>query len=162
MKKIAFRISEGLNSHPALDFIQKYLSGFNIQYQIFQITQTMSHESFQGYVAFVNEPDLPTLNQDVEYFQSASKPIVTFNESTKHIAKFFKKLSPVIAVEINDPEIPSLNKVGIETELCPDDDFITDRHTKIISSSLKLSGHLFDSKKQNGIKNLCKELVEMC
>lgn len=162
MKKIAIRISDEFQNHEALGFIQNYLIKQNLRHQILNTNVPLDFEDFQGYIAMLNSTDSENLQADIIHFYSTSKPIAAFNESAKQVAKHLKKMNPAIAVAADDPEITYLNKIGIETEICPVDDFITDRYTKILSSSLKLTDQQFDLKMQKGILNLCKELVEMC
>ena len=162
MKKIVFRVSNKFKNHPAINFIQALLVESNVQFEIFDANDFASIDQFDACILLTNSDDCTKLAADVTGCHSASKPIVVFYESAKAVAKILKKFNPAIAISENDPEIFSLNKMGIETDICPADDFITDRSSKVLSSTVKLSNLDFDQKSQIGIKNLCKELVEMC
>ena len=71
-------------------------------------------------------------------------------------------MNPVIAVTTLNSSSTLLQKQGIDTEVSPLDDFITDRYTKILSTSLGLTKPANFEKSKIGILALCKELVEMC
>ncbi len=162
MKKIAFRISSDFADHFASDLIQKKLKLAQIESVLFKISDSISAEDFQGLVLLANTQDTTLLNADILHFHEQSKPVIVFDESAKYVAQSLRKYNPVIAVQENDHDIPKLNKMGIDTEVCPQDDFITDRFTKILSSTIKLSESKLNPSIEKGLQSLCKELVEMC
>jgi hypothetical protein len=162
MKKIAFRISSDFADHFASDLIQKKLKLAQIESVLFKISESLSVQDFQGLVLIANAQDMTLLNSDILQFHEQSKPVIVFDESAKYVAQSLRKYNPVIAVQENDQDIPKLNKMGIDTEVCPQDDFITDRFTKILSSTIKLSDSKLNSSIEKGLQSLCKELVEMC
>lgn len=162
MKKIAFRISNDLSAHFASELIQKKLKSSQIESTLFKISDSISPADFQGLVLLVNAQDINLLNADILHFHEQSKPVIVFDESAKYVAQSLRKFNPVIAVRENDQDIPKLNKMGIDTEICPQDDFITDRYTKILSSTINLSDSKLNPSIEKGLQSLCKELVEMC
>lgn len=162
MKKIAFRISSDFADHFASHLIQKKLKSAQIESVLFKIADSLSAQDFQGLVLLANTQDITLLNSDILQFHEQSKPVIVFDESAKYVAQSLRKYNPVIAVQENDQDIPKLNKMGIDTEICPQDDFITDRFTKILSSTIKLSDSKLNPSIEKGLQSLCKELVEMC
>ncbi len=99
---------------------------------------------------------------DALRFHQESKPIIVFTESSKGVARALSQHNPVIAIQENDLEISQLKKIGVDTEICPVDDFITDRYTKVLSTTIKLSDSQMNPSIEKGLTSLCKELVEMC
>jgi signal transduction histidine kinase len=162
MKKIAFRISSDFTAHFTIELIQKKLKSAQIESVLFKISDSLPPTDFQGLVLIANAQDMTLLNADILHFHEQSKPVIVFDESAKYVAHSLRKHNPVIAVQENDPDIPKLNKMGIDTEVCPQDDFITDRYTKILSTTIKLSDSQFSPSIEKGLHGLCKELVEMC
>lgn len=161
MKKIAFRVSENFFHGEILNLIKTKLVYSNIYCEIFKTSDTLNSLNFHGLIMLTNSIDTEKIQNDIMSFHSESKPIITFSESTKYVARTLKKFKPVIAITENETEALALNKLGIDTEICPPDDFITDRYTKIISSPVMLSNQTVDLKTKKGIEGLCKELVEM-
>ncbi len=162
MKKIAFRISNDFSTHFISEFIQQKLKLSQIEVVFFKTTDSISTENFQGFVLLTNPQDTSLFESDALRFHQESKPIVVFTESSKCVARFLRLHNPVIAIQENDLENMQLNKLGVDTEICPVDDFITDRYTKILSTTIKLSDSQMNPSIEKGLTSLCKELVEMC
>lgn len=162
MKKIALKISDSFLNCDVLTHIQHVLLELKVKPQLFKISEFIDHSVFQGIILFTNLTDSESAQVDILNFYAQSKPIIVFNESAKPVARYLKKMNPVIAVAANDVDIFGLKKIGIDTEICPSDDFITDRYTKILSSSLKLTDSKLTSSEKKGLESMCKELVEMC
>ncbi len=162
MKKIAFRISSEYSKHYAAEILQKKLNLAHIESVLFTTSDTLASDLYQGLVLLTSSKDSTFCEPDVLRFHQESKPIIVFNESSKDVARSLRQYNPVIAIQENDMDIPKLNKMGIDTEICPIDDFITDRFTKILSSPIKLSDSQLNALTEKGLQSLCKELVEMC
>lgn len=162
MKKIAIRVSKDFYKHLASEFIQSTLKDANIESVLFNTTDSIPSEDYQGLVLLTNLTDSLQFETDIVRFHLQSKPIIVFDESAKHVALQLRQYNPVIAVHAQDPEIIKLKKMGVDTEDCPEDDFITDRFVKVISSTIKLSDNVLTPPIKKGLHSLCKELVEMC
>ncbi len=162
MKKIAIIVSDEFKMSPMVHYLQKILLDSAIQIQNLNATQTVETKSYDSLILLTHSADSSATEALINGFHADSKPIVGFSDSAKVIARVLKKQNPVIAISSNDSEKSSLKKMGIDTEDCPSDDFITDRYTKIISSSYSLSDSEFDQLSKTGLIRLCKELVEMC
>jgi enhancing lycopene biosynthesis protein 2 len=160
MKKIAIKVSDDLKNHPALNLIQKNLTDSKLITEIFKNEDVIQSTHFDGLIFFVSNSDHVTA--ETTAFHSESKPLIVFAESSHNVALVLKKYNPVIATESLNPDIANLQKQGIDAEVCPVDDFITDRYTKILSSSLRLVAEINNESYKKGILALCKELVEMC
>lgn len=159
MKKIAIKVSDDLKNHPALNLIQKYLSDSKIASEIFKNETAIQSTDFDALIFFISNTEY--IHHDTLAFHSESKPIVVFADASQKVAIILKKFNPVIATESLNSEIAFLQKQGVDVEVCPADDFITDRYTKILSSSLFLANELNSESYKKGILALCKELVEM-
>lgn len=160
MKKIAIKISDNLKNHPALNLIHKNLTDSKLATELFKNEDPILSTNFDGLIFFVSNSE--NINTETIAFHSESKPIVVFAESSHKVALALKKYNPVIATESLNSEIAYLQKQGVDAEVCPVDDFITDRYTKILSSSLQLTSDKPSETYKKGILALCKELVEMC
>ena len=104
------------------------------------------------------------VNKDLERalveFHKASKPIAAICIAPTLVACVLGKHGVTLTIG-NDPEtIAEILKTGAHHEVCPVEDFITDRHHKVITTP----AYMYDAKPHQvfaGISGLCKELVEM-
>jgi enhancing lycopene biosynthesis protein 2 len=155
VKRISLCISNEFKDYTLRMTIDKILSDFKIQ-------TTQNSEDCLALILLTNSLDTLAQQDLIIRFNGESKPIVGFNESARVVARILKKQTPVIALHSEDPEKMALKKIGIDTEDCPVDDFITDRYTKILSSPISAANTQLDEKSKKGLFSLCKELVEMC
>jgi enhancing lycopene biosynthesis protein 2 len=161
MKKIAVRVSDEYLQHQILIFLNSTLKKSQIETLNFSISSPLDPNLYQGYILFTTATDAQKNEGDISNFHLQSKPILVFAEASFCVAKILRKFKPAIAIqEVNNDSV-TLNKLGIETEVCPVDDFITDRYTKIISSTILLSNFTLDMNIEKGLRSLCKELVEI-
>jgi enhancing lycopene biosynthesis protein 2 len=162
VKKIALYASDDFDNAPIVFAIQKNLSNANIKVEQIKEIESADSINYEGLILLGQAHDSMTAKNLITAFHSASKPIVGFGDSAKMIARILKNNNPVIAVNFNDSDKMILKKMGIDTEDCPADDFITDRYTKLISSPYSPAHSVLDASSEKGLHRLCKELVEMC
>jgi enhancing lycopene biosynthesis protein 2 len=104
---------------------------------------------------------LPEVEKSIKAFHAASKPIAAICISPVIIAKVLGAERVTVTVG-DDPEtIAEILKTGAQHEVCPVDDYVTDRETKVITTP----AYMYDNAKPHeifkGISGLAKELVEM-
>lgn len=96
----------------------------------------------------------------IESFYEKSKPIGAICIAPLLVAQVLKKNNPIITLGETSDIIPLLNKTTIQHEVCPTNDFITDRDCKIISTPAYMN-QASASDVYTGIRLMVKELVEM-
>lgn len=101
------------------------------------------------------------LTRVVEEFHEQSKPIGAICIAPFLVAQILRKHEPLITLGESSDLIPALKKMGIEHELCPSTDFITDRVCKIVSTPAYMNTNPSPFEVSSGIKLMIKELVEM-
>jgi enhancing lycopene biosynthesis protein 2 len=104
---------------------------------------------------------LPAVEKLIRDFHGASKPIGALCISPVLLAKVLGPEKVTLTLG-NDPEtIAEVLKTGAQHEVCPVDDFVTDRHTKVITTPAYMYGNAKAHEVFKGIAGLAKELVEM-
>lgn len=102
----------------------------------------------------------PFVESAIQSFYEQSKPIAAMCIAPVLIGKVLHKKKPTLTVGAKSNVSEELHKLGCEIEVCPADDFITDRDHKIITTP----AFMYDttaSEVFKGISGLAKELVEM-
>ncbi len=104
---------------------------------------------------------LPEVKRVIEEFYNASKPIGAICIAPVLVAKVLGKYNITITLGQDDKEaIKEVQKTGAIHEVCPVEDYITDRLNKVITTPAymcKAKPHQIFK----GISGLVKELVEM-
>ena len=104
---------------------------------------------------------LPEIESAIKSFYDASKPIAAICISPVLLAKVLGPEHVTVTLG-NDPEaIAEVLKTGAQHEVCPVDDFVTDRQTKVITTPAYMYGNAKPHEVFKGISGLAKELVEM-
>lgn len=134
-------------SHEESDVLQKSLIGTAAQITYF-LDQDL--QNFDG-LLLVGPSESQSI---IQKFHQDGKPIAAIGAAIKMVAQALAKYNPTLAAGPYD------NFPGCLLEECPADDYITDRDTKVISTT----GFLYESdalKVFAGVSGLAKELVEM-
>ena len=114
-------------------------------------------ENAEGYIYLKSNVSKVETTSLLNIFKQ-SKPLVAFLPCSHNIAQSLCEYSSLISVAGNEnKEIKN-----IEVIECPSHDFITDRYTKLISSTIQAHQKSLTDKDQQGLLLICKELVEMC
>lgn len=104
---------------------------------------------------------LPEVEKAIRAFHKASKPIAAICIAPVLLAKVLGAEKATVTVGNGKETIAEVLKTGAQHEVCPVDDYVTDRETKIITTP----AYMYDSAKPHevfkGISGLAKELVEM-
>jgi len=104
---------------------------------------------------------LPEVETAIRGFYDASKPIAGICIAPVLLAKILGSEKVTITIG-NDPEtIAEVLKTGAQHELCPVDDYVTDRETKVVTTPAYMYGKARPHEVFKGIAGLAKELVEM-
>ena len=104
---------------------------------------------------------LPEVEKMIRGFHRASKPIAAICISPVLVAKVLGSEQVTVTLG-NDPEtIAEVLKTGAQHEVCPVDDYVTDRATKVITTPAYMYGNAKPHEVFKGIAGLAKELVEM-
>ena len=107
----------------------------------------------------------PELQRVIEEFHRDGKPILAVCIAPALVARVLGmrhggKSRIVVTLGDATQDVQELLKTGAEHEICPSDDFISDRDTKIISTPAYMNkatpAQIF-----HGIRMACKELVEL-
>jgi len=97
----------------------------------------------------------------IQAFYRASKPIAAICIAPVLLAKVLGENKITLTLGDSPEVIKEVLKTGAVHEVCPVDDFITDRHHKVITTP----AYMYDGAKPHqvfkGISGLAKELVEM-
>jgi enhancing lycopene biosynthesis protein 2 len=124
-----------------------------------------------GYGAAKNLSDWAFKGSKCTVLPDVEKAIKTFHNETKPIAAIC--ISPVILAKVLGPQhvtitvgddketIAEILKTGALHEVCPVDDYVTDRETKVITTPAYMYGNAKPHEIFKGISGLAKELVEM-
>ncbi|HEY8271758.1 MAG TPA: isoprenoid biosynthesis glyoxalase ElbB [Pseudobdellovibrionaceae bacterium] len=104
---------------------------------------------------------LPEVEKAIIDFHAASKPIAAICIAPVLIAKVLGSEKVTVTVGDDKETIAKILKTGAQHEICPVDDYVTDRETKVITTP----AYMYDNAKPHeifkGISALAKELVEM-
>lgn len=104
---------------------------------------------------------LPEVEKLIQAFYQASKPIAAICIAPVLVAKVLGAKRVTVTLG-NDPEtIAEVLKTGAQHEICPVDDFVTDRETKVVTTPAYMYGTAKPHEVFKGIAGLAKELVEM-
>jgi enhancing lycopene biosynthesis protein 2 len=104
---------------------------------------------------------LPEVEKVIRDFHQASKPIAAICISPVLLAKVLGPEKVTVTLG-DDPEtIAEVLKTGAQHEVCPVDDYVTDRYTKVITTPAYMYGNAKPHEVFKGIAGLAKELVEM-
>lgn len=104
---------------------------------------------------------LPEIEKTVRSFYQASKPIAAICIAPVLLAKVLGPEKVTVTLGDGKEVIAEVLKTGAQHEVCPVDDYVTDRVTKVITTP----AYMYDNAKPHevfkGIAGLAKELVEM-
>lgn len=104
---------------------------------------------------------LPEVEKAIVDFHAASKPIAAICIAPVIIAKVLGAEKVTVTVGDDQEVIAEILKTGAHHEVCPVDDYVTDREAKVITTP----AYMYDKAKPHeifkGISALAKELVEM-
>ncbi len=101
------------------------------------------------------------LEEIILKFHQQSKPIGVISIASLVVAQILKKIKPLITLGETSKHIANLAKMNIEHEMCPSNDYITDRHCKLISTPASMNESATPLSIYTGIYLMIKELVEM-
>lgn len=104
---------------------------------------------------------LPEIEKAIKDFHTASKPIAAICISPVIIAKVLGSEGVTITVGNDKETITEILKTGAQHEVCPVDDYVTDRETKVITTPAYMYDEARPHEIFRGISGLAKELVEM-
>lgn len=104
---------------------------------------------------------LPEVEKPIKDFHKANKPIAGVCIAPVLLAKVLGSHRVTITLGHDKETIAEVLKTGAQHEICPVDDYVTDRETKVITTP----AYMYDDAKPHevfkGIAGLAKELVEM-
>jgi len=103
----------------------------------------------------------PHLEKIILAFYSESKPICAICITPAIIAKVLGKHGVTLTLGIDDEASKNASKSGAHFELCPADDFISDRLHKIISTPAYMVSTAKPTEVFNGINLAITEFMEM-
>ncbi|WP_413290036.1 isoprenoid biosynthesis glyoxalase ElbB [Bdellovibrio sp. HCB337] len=103
----------------------------------------------------------PEVEKSIKDFYNASKPIAAICIAPVLLAKVLGSKKVTVTLGDGKETIAEVLKTGAQHEICPVDDYVTDRETKVITTP----AYMYDNAKPHevfkGISGLAKELVEM-
>lgn len=103
----------------------------------------------------------PEVERIIKEFHAESKPIGAVCISPVLLAKVLGKEKVTVTLGDDKETIAEVLKTGAQHEVCPVDDYVTDRETKVITSPAYMYGKAKPHEIFKGISGLAKELVEM-
>lgn len=104
---------------------------------------------------------LPDVERVIKEFYESSKPIGAICISPVLLAKVLGPKKVVVTLGDDEEVIAEVLKTGAQHEVCPVDDYVTDRETKVITTPAYMYGSAKPHQVFKGIAGLAKELVEM-
>jgi len=104
---------------------------------------------------------LPEIEKTILDFHKASKPIGAICISPVLLAKVLGPEKVTVTLGNDKETIAEVLKTGALHEICPVDDFVTDRQTKVVTTPAYMYGNAKAHEVFKGIAGLAKELVEM-
>ncbi len=103
---------------------------------------------------------IPELEKAIIDFHKESKPIAAICIAPTLVARVLGKHKVTLTIGDDSKTIAEIKKTGAIHEICPVDDFVSDREHKIITTP----AYMYDAKPHQvfkGIGGLAQELVEM-
>lgn len=104
---------------------------------------------------------LPAVEKTIKAFHKDSKPIAAICIAPVLVAKVLGSEKVTVTIGEDAETIAEILKTGAQHEVCPVDDYVTDRESKVITTP----AYMYDRAKPHeifkGISGLAKELVEM-
>lgn len=104
---------------------------------------------------------LPDVEKAIKAFHKETKPIAAICIAPVILAKVLGSERVTITVGDDKETIAEVLKTGAQHEVCPVDDYVTDRETKVITTPAYMYGNAKPHEIFKGISGLAKELVEM-
>jgi enhancing lycopene biosynthesis protein 2 len=104
---------------------------------------------------------LPDVERVITEFHANSKPIGAMCISPVIVAKVLGKHHVTVTLGNAKETIAEVLKTGAQHEVCPVDDYVTDRECKVITTPAYMYGSAKPHEVFNGIAAMTKELVEM-
>jgi len=104
---------------------------------------------------------LPEVEKPIKEFYDASKPIAAICIAPVLLAKVLGPQRVTVTIGDDKETIAEVLKTGAQHEVCPVDDYVTDRETKVITTPAYMYGNAKPHEVFKGIAGLVKELVEM-
>lgn len=103
----------------------------------------------------------PILQKIILKFHSQSKPIGAICISPFLVGNILRQFRPLVTLGETSELIPRLEKMNIQHEKCPTQDYITDRDCKVLSTPAYMNSKVSPFQVYTGIRLMIKELVEM-
>lgn len=104
---------------------------------------------------------LPEVENAIKAFHLQSKPIAAICISPVIVAKVLGSEKVTVTIGNDKETIAEILKTGANHEICPVDDYVTDRETKVITTPAYMYGSAKPHEVFQGISGLAQELVEM-
>lgn len=104
---------------------------------------------------------LPEIKRVIEEFYQDSKPICAICIAPALVSLVLGKNNITITLGRDAEAAQEIRKTGAQHEVCPPDDFITDRENKIITTPAYMYDEATPSQVFTGIRGAIRELVEM-
>lgn len=102
-----------------------------------------------------------TLVRIIKKFHAESKPIAAFCIAPVIVAKVLGEHEVTVTVGDDSETIAEILKTGALHEECAVDDFITDRHNKVVTTPAYMYGNAAPHLIFKGIRSAVAELIEM-
>lgn len=103
----------------------------------------------------------PDVERTIQEFYKEEKPIAAICIAPALIARVLGKNGVTVTVGAKSEASAEIEKTGALHEVCAVDDFVTDRHHRIITSPAYMYGEAKPHQVFNGIRGAIRELVEM-
>lgn len=104
---------------------------------------------------------LPDVEKAIKDFHNETKPIAAICIAPVLVAKVLGSQRVTVTLGDDKEAIAEVLKTGAQHEVCPVDDYVTDRETKVITTPAYMYGNAKPHEIFKGISGLAKELVEM-
>lgn len=103
---------------------------------------------------------LPSLEKNIKNFFEESKPIAATCIAPVILAKVLGKKKVTITIGDQPELIAQIEKLGAQHEVCPVDDYLTDRECKVVTTPAYMYDKIKPHQVFQGISGLAHELVE--
>lgn len=123
----------------------------------FGAAKNLSDWAFKGSKCSV----LPDVEKCIKDFHKETKPIAALCIAPVLLAKVLGSEKVTVTIGDDKETIAEILKTGAQHEVCPVDDYVTDRETKVITTPAYMYGNAKPHQIFKGISGLAKELVEM-
>lgn len=123
----------------------------------FGAAKNLSDWAFKGSKCTV----LPEVEKYIKAFHQETKPIAAICIAPVLLAKVLGSERVTVTLGDDKETIAEVLKTGAQHEVCPVDDYVTDRETKVITTPAYMYGNAKPHEIFKGISGLAKELVEM-